>query len=94
VNQGIDPRGPIHLKALTDQRGVTAIVIALVMVLFVGVAALALDIGHLYLVKNELQNAADAGCLAGARFLYINDGENVNVGANEIAYQAAISNKS
>ncbi len=86
--------GPFHLKALTGQRGVTAIVVALVMILFVGVAALALDIGHLYIVKNELQNAADAGCLAGARFLYINDGEDVNVGANEIAYQAAILNSS
>jgi hypothetical protein len=73
---------------------VTAIVVALVMVLFVGVAALALDIGHLYIVKNELQNAADAGCLAGARFLYDDTGKYVNGGANEIAYQAAISNNS
>jgi Flp pilus assembly protein TadG len=86
--------GPFHPNVLTDQTGVTAIVVALVMVLFVGVAALALDIGHLYIVKNELQNAADAGCLAGARFLYINDGEDVNVGANEIAYQAAVANSS
>jgi len=83
-----------RMKSLNDQTGVTAIVVALLMVLFVGVAALALDIGHLYIVKNELQNAADAGCLAGARFLYDEDGEDVNEGANEIAYEAAISNQS
>jgi hypothetical protein len=68
--------------------------VALLMLLFLGFAALAIDIGHLSLAKGELQNAADAGALAGARFLYNNDGTQVNTGANQIAYDAATANKS
>ena len=57
-------------------------------------AALAIDLGHLYVVRNELRNAADAGSLAGARFLYNDDGTVVNTGANQIAYDAATANNS
>ena len=77
-----------------EQRGVIVIVVALLVVVFIGAAALAIDVGHLFLVRNELQNSADAGCLAGARFLYGDDGMSVNENANQIAYQAAIANKS
>jgi hypothetical protein len=45
-------------------------------------------------VRNELQNASDAGCLAAARFLYYHDGTTVNEDANEVAYHAAIVNRS
>jgi hypothetical protein len=79
---------------LKKQRGVTIIMVALLILIFIGVAALAIDIGHLFIVRNELQNAADAGCLAGARFLYEDDGEHINVNANQVAYDAAIANQS
>jgi Flp pilus assembly protein TadG len=82
------------LTSIKDQRGVSAIVIAIVIVLLVMFTALAIDIGHLFVVRNELQNAADAGALAGARFLYNEDGTLVNVGANQIAYDAATANRS
>jgi hypothetical protein len=84
------------LNPLREQRGVTLILIALLILVFIGVAALAIDIGHLFVVRNELQNAADAGCLAGARFLYSysGDGLAVDENANQIAYQAAVANKS
>ena len=78
---------------LCDQRGVTIILVALLMFVFLGIAALAIDLSHLYVVSNELQNAADAGALAGARFLYNDYGTEVNVGANQIAYDAATANK-
>ncbi len=68
--------------------------VALLILVFIGFAAVAIDIGHLFLVRNELQNAADAGCLAGARFLYSDDGTAVNENSNQIAYQAALANKS
>ena len=77
-----------------EQRGVIALVVALLMLVFIGAAALAIDVGHLFLVRNEVQNSADAGCLAGARFLYGDDGMSVNENVNQIAYQAAIANKS
>lgn len=79
---------------LNDCRGVTAIIIAILMVVFISFAALAVDVSHLYVVRNELQNASDAGALAGARELYNDDGTAVNTGANQIAYDTATSNKS
>ena len=64
-------------------------------------AALGIDIAHIYVVRNELQNAADAGALAGARFLYCCEDDTecsvtsgVNVEANERAYLAATANLS
>jgi len=76
-----------------DERGVTVILVALLMIVFLGVAALAIDGSHLMVVRNELQNAADAGALAGGRFLYNEYGTEVNAGANAIAYDAARANK-
>lgn len=49
-----------------DESGVVAITFALSLVAICGFVALALDIGHLFMVKSELQRAADAGALAGA----------------------------
>lgn len=46
------------------QSGAVAIITALALVVLVGFAGLALDGGHLYLTKTELQNAADACALA------------------------------
>lgn len=84
----------IVLSNLKDQTGAVAIMVALLLIVFIGFAALAIDLGHLYVVRNELQNAADAGSLAGARFLYNDTGTLVNVGANQIAYDAATANNS
>ncbi len=75
-----------------NQKGAVIVIVAGLMVAFIGMAALGLDLGHLYLVRNELQNAADSGALAGARFLYLEDGSAVNPGANDRANEAATSN--
>ena len=79
---------------LKDEQGVTAIVVALVLLLLIGFAALAIDIGHLCVARAELQNAADAGALAGARILYIDDGTAVDEASNQEAYDAATANNS
>ena len=52
-----------------------------------GFAALAIDVGYLFVVRNELQNAADAAALAGAGKLitYISgapDWDGAETGAN------------
>jgi hypothetical protein len=60
--------------------------------MLVGFVALAIDVGHLYVVRNELQNAADAGALAGARHLYEEDRFAINENANQIGEQAATAN--
>ena len=82
-------------RSTMNQRGAIVIIIAISMVVLVGFVALAIDVSDLIVVRNQLQNAADAGALAGARFLYIDDGTGlgVNVGANQIAYDAARANK-
>lgn len=83
------------LSNLRNQRGVSAIVVAISIFMLIGFAALAIDLGHLYVVKNELQNAADAGALAGAQALYgATKGAAVDPNANPIAYAAATANSS
>ncbi len=58
------------MQILTGQRGAVAILTAVLFMVFLGFAAFAIDLGHLYLVKSELQNAADAAALAGASVMY------------------------
>lgn len=81
-------------QPLTDQQGVTIILVALLLTVLLAFAALAIDIGHLYIVRNELQNAADAGALSGAQFLYDEETAMVNVEANQQAYDVATQNRS
>jgi hypothetical protein len=51
------------------QRGAVAIIMGIVILVLIGFIGLVLDLGHLYNRKVELQNAADAAALAGAREL-------------------------
>ena len=52
------------------QKGAVALLVALTLPVLVGAAALAVDLAYLHVVRNELQNDADAAALAGARALY------------------------
>lgn len=47
-----------------SERGATAVLIALLMVVLLGFGALAIDVGLLYSEKAQLQNGADAGALS------------------------------
>jgi Flp pilus assembly protein TadG len=51
------------------EKGSITPVVALGLVAFVGAMALSIDLGQLFLVKNEVQNVADAAALAGAKKL-------------------------
>lgn len=53
----------------TRQRGAIAILTGITLFVLVGMLALVIDLGHLYLAKAGLQNAADAAALAGAKAL-------------------------
>jgi hypothetical protein len=55
---------------IMNERGVTLVYVALLLVVFLGMAALAIDIGYHKVVRNQLQNAADAAALAGCNLLY------------------------
>jgi Flp pilus assembly protein TadG len=52
------------------QKGAVAVTVAVLMTMLIGFGALAIDTGYLYVVRNELQDAADAAALAGAPCLY------------------------
>ncbi|AOK61626.1 hypothetical protein WM29_20910 [Burkholderia ubonensis] len=53
-------------RSRKKQEGAVAITVALSMIILLGIAALAIDIGNLLVARNELQNAADAAAMAGA----------------------------
>lgn len=59
----------INVRTMRNQQGAVAIIVALCLTLLVGMLGLVLDLGHLYIAKTELQNAADAAALAGAKEL-------------------------
>ncbi len=52
-----------------NNRGVTVILVAVVLLVMIGMASLAIDIGYVAVTKNEMQNATDAAALAAARVL-------------------------
>ncbi|WP_240454170.1 pilus assembly protein TadG-related protein [Halomonas sp. NO4] len=60
------------------QQGVSVVLVAVSLVVLLGFMALAVDVGNLYVARNELHNAADAGSLAGARQLYITVDDPIN----------------
>ncbi|MBM4283643.1 MAG: hypothetical protein FJ128_00120 [Deltaproteobacteria bacterium] len=60
-------------KFLTNRSGMTGVLTAICLFVFVGLLALVIDLGHLQGVKSELQNAADSAALAGARRLLGSD---------------------
>lgn len=84
----------LYKSGRRGDRGAVISMVAIMMVVVVALAALAIDLSHLMVVKNELQNAADAGALNGARVLYNDAGTAINTNANQEAYNAATANKS
>ncbi|MEW6097326.1 MAG: Tad domain-containing protein [bacterium] len=51
---------------MKEEKGQVVIFVALFMTIFLGVTALAVDLGRVYIFQTQLQNALDAGALAGA----------------------------
>ncbi len=82
------------LRHVDNEKGVSLVFVAICIVMLIGMAALSIDIFHLVVARNELQNAADSGALAGARVLYNNQGTAINTGCNALAVTAATDNKS
>ncbi len=62
------------MKADHTQRGSVSLMVAFLLPFFLGLAALAIDLVYLQVVRNEMQNDADAAALAGAAYFF--DGTN------------------
>jgi Flp pilus assembly protein TadG len=56
-------------RSVKRQHGVVAIIAALCLLVFMGIAGLAIDMGRLFVIKAELQGAADSCVLSAAREL-------------------------
>jgi len=56
-------------EKVKNQAGVSAVIVAIVLTMLIGLSALAVDVGYMYATKNELQNVADAAALAATRKL-------------------------
>lgn len=54
---------------LSNNHGAVIVLVVFLIVLLLGIAAFAIDFGYRHLVRNELQNAADAAALAATREL-------------------------
>ena len=82
------------IRLARGHKGATLVFVAIAMVMLLGFAALAVDLGYLYVVRGELQNAADSGALAGAQVLYNDMGTEVNEDADRVARVYVESNYS
>jgi len=60
-------------KALSDQQGQIIPWVAIAMVGLLGMAGMAIDVGHIYAVKIQLQNSTNAAALAGAPSMLMGD---------------------
>jgi Flp pilus assembly protein TadG len=70
-----------------SQKGAVSVLVALTLPVLVGAGALAVDLAYLHVVRNELQNDADAAALAGARKLY-------TIGASALDWSGAANTAS
>lgn len=70
AQRALSPTQRRWLARSRDESGSVAVITAICLVFLIGFVALVVDVGHLYSVRSELQNAADAAALAGARALF------------------------
>ena len=64
-----------HRSTLRNERGAVLVLMAFALVVFLGIAALAVDLGLLFVARSEAQRAADAAAHAGAGFYQFNRDE-------------------
>ena len=57
-----------------SERGAAGVLVAVMLLVLLGVGAISVDVGQMYAERAELQNAADAGALAGAEICSVAGG--------------------
>ena len=57
-------------KVVENDKGIAIIFIIIGLFALIGLLGLGIDVGYMYVIKGQLQKAADAGALAGAQTLY------------------------
>jgi hypothetical protein len=61
-------------RQIGNERGAVLALVTLLLIVFLGLAALAIDLGLMYVARGEAQRSADAGAHAGAGWLMHNPG--------------------
>src|SRR5690349_23669700 len=69
--------------------GVIIVLSAILMIVMFAMAALAIDVGYMYVVRTQLQAAADAGALAAGNSLHLTNAEIVRVGKTYVTKHQA-----
>src|SRR5713226_10259214 len=67
----------IAIRRRPEERGQTIVLVAIALVSLLGMAALAIDVTTLYVARGEIQRAADAAALAGAK-AFVDSGVTTN----------------
>ena len=76
------------------QEGVVAVIVGIVLVAMIAMAGLALDLGQLYVVKAELQNAADACALSAIQSVTGSTGQQLQIGETTACHAAQLDDRS
>ena len=71
-------------QAIKEQKGATVVVVALMMVILMGFAAVVIDAGLVYIDRQRLVNTVDAAALAAAQDLVLNEGAAVETAKDYI----------
>jgi len=82
----------LHKNTIKAERGIVMPIMAMALLTLTGFMGLAVDVGYLYMVRNELQNAADAAALAGAGHIFSSTASTPNFTVASAAANNAISN--
>lgn len=67
--QGSEVRTAAGDSSRHSRRGIAAVLVIVLITVLIGFAALTIDVGYLYNVRGQLQNAVDSAALAGASAL-------------------------
>lgn len=85
----MNPIRPFGGRDSCRRRGAVAVFTAISMVVLIGFAALTIDVGYMYSVRLDLQNAADAAALSAAA-AYASDDQYITQVAGTEAYPGAV----
>lgn len=80
---------PMADRLMSDRRGAIIVLSAFLMVVVFGLAAFAIDIGYMMLVRTQLQAAADAGAMAAGNSMQGSPAEIIQVGKEYVQYHDA-----
>ncbi len=79
---------PVSRIVPRQQKGAVAVITAFALVTLIGAGAFAIDFAHAFVVRNELQNSADASALAGASCLF-SKADCANAGLSQPTWDSA-----